>query len=158
MAPSAVEYTTVVTDRTKEPSSTNDAATNDAHPYVLAIDQIRVAITRHREYKDSLADTNETSNTVEGIVEDSYRSRSPVGFTNDAQTIEDIESILNELERNHRIPPPKLSHDSSQIEADLMNDNGQVTAPPVSSAPFSLSLPFSLLVFLVISQDLALII
>lgn len=132
MAPIATEDTTVLVDRTRERS------TNDADPYILAIDRIRVAITRHRTNRESLGDTVE-----DGFIEGSHRSQSPVGFTNDSQTIEDIEGILNELERNHRIPPPKLSHDSSKIEADLVStadDNGQVVEAPavVVEAPWSI--------------------
>lgn len=136
--PAVVENTAVLTERTKDPSSTNDT-----HPYVLAIDQIRVAITRHREYKDSLEDARENSHN---IVEESHRSQSPLGFTNDAQTIEDIERILKELDRNH--PPPKLSHDSSKIEEDLVSttdDSGQIVAPLVSLVLYYLSLSLQVL-------------
>jgi hypothetical protein len=119
-----VENTTALADRTKDASSTNDA-----QAYVLAIDQIRAAITRHREYIDSLDDAKQNSHH---IVEESHRSQSPVGFTNDAKTIEEIVRILEEVDRNH--PPPKLSHDSSKIEEDLLStadDSVQIIAPSV---------------------------
>jgi len=112
-------------DQTRQASSTTNA-----QPYIHAIDLIRAAIARHREYTDSLAVARETSSN---IIEDLQPSQSPVGFTNDARTIEAIERILNELDRSH--PPPKLSHDSSNIEEDLFlaaDDNGQLAAPPVS--------------------------
>lgn len=123
--PAVVENAAGLADRTKDPSSTDDA-----HPYVLAIDQIRVAIIRHREFGDSLDDAREKSHS---IVEESHRSQLPVGFTNDAKTIEEIQRILKDLERNQ--PPPKLSHDSSKIEEDLVStadDSGQIVAPLVS--------------------------
>jgi hypothetical protein len=127
--PVTVDDTTLLPERTKEPS------THNAQPYVDAIDLIRVAIKRHREYNDSLEDSRETSHN---IVEDSHRSQSPIGYTNDAQTIEDIEKILQDLDRTH--PPPKLSHDSSKIDEDLVStadDNGRIVAPLVSLIPSS---------------------
>jgi hypothetical protein len=135
MALAASDDTIVLADRTRGSSS------NDADPYVLAIDRIRVAVTRHRTNKESFGDTK----VNDGIVEESHRSQSPIGFTNDSQTIEDIEGILNELERAHRIPPPKLSHDSSKIAADLVStadDNRQVVKePPVSPSLYYSNLP-----------------
>lgn len=127
MAPSAIQ-TTVLPERTRE-------TWNDVEPYSLAIERIRVAIERHRTNKLSLKDGVEANNVVDGILEDSHRSQSPVTFTSDAQTIEDIWDIVQELERNHRIPPPKFSHDSSKIDSDLAtaDDSGQITAPPVST-------------------------
>jgi hypothetical protein len=147
MAPAADDKPVLV-DRTRERSTTNAA-----DPYILAIDRIRVAITRHRTNKESLGDTKED----DGFIEESHRSQSPVGFTNDSQTIEDIEGILNELERNHRIPPPKLSHDSSKIEADLVStadDNGQIVeAPPVSPHPYSSSVTQSYAIYQSFNPD-----
>jgi hypothetical protein len=124
--PAMVQNSSALPDPTK---TTEPSSVSDAHPYVLAIDQIRVAITRHREYRDSLEDLREHSDNV---VEDSHRSQSPLGFTNGAQTIEDIERILDDLDRSH--PPPKLTHGSSKIEEDLLStvdDRGQIAAPPV---------------------------
>ena len=133
----AVAENGVLPDRTKK---TTPAI--DAQPYIDAIDLIRVAITRHREYNDSLEDSRETAHN---IVEDTHRSQSPVGFTNDANTIEEIEKILNDLDRIN--PPPKLSHDSSKIDADLVStgDDSGIMAPLVSLTLYSATAPLSIL-------------
>jgi uncharacterized circularly permuted ATP-grasp superfamily protein len=123
----AVDNTTNLVDWRKDlASSAKNASTNDTQPYVLAINQIRGAMERYRINKESLEDAKETSNST-SIIDDSYRSQSPVGFSIDVKTIEAIERIMQELDRTH--PPPKLSHDSSKIEEDLAStadDNGQV--------------------------------
>jgi hypothetical protein len=57
MAPGAVDNSTVLAGRT---------TVSDADPYMLAIEQIRAAITRHRTNKESWEDTRDNSTPVEG--------------------------------------------------------------------------------------------
>jgi hypothetical protein len=73
------------------------------------------------------------TNDDSGFIDEAHRTQSPIGFSNEAQTIERIGEILNELERTHGIPRSKLSHDSSTIDADLASTAGDVIlVPPVS--------------------------
>ena len=128
MASSSGENETVLVDRTKT-SPTNDVDPRFPQGADAAIIRIRTAIIRHRTNKDSLRDTVSANSITDG----DRRSQSPVGLTNDTQTIEEIEKVLDDYERSI---PSKLSHDSSNIEEDLgpsADDNTNVEAPPVGN-------------------------
>jgi hypothetical protein len=131
MTSASCENENVLVDQTKT-SPVSDADPRFPQGTDAAIIRIRKAIIRHRTNKDSLRD-NVLANS---IIEGGQRSRSPVGLTNDAQTIEEIENILDDYERTI---PSKLSHDSSNIEVDLgpsADDNAQIEGPPVRNSHF----------------------